>query len=62
MGPLFVVRLSCRAGSANGEKRPTNSERSGNKRYAGVIRKLMSTAVADCVSAPTEMKSTPVSA
>ena len=29
---------------------------------AGVARKLISTAVAECVSAPTEMKSTPVSA
>jgi hypothetical protein len=30
--------------------------------YAGITRKLISTATAEWVSAPTEMKSTPVSA
>jgi hypothetical protein len=30
--------------------------------YAGMIRMLRSTACTECVSAPTEMKSTPVSA
>ncbi len=42
--------------------RTTNDQRPTTGSYAGVTRKLISTAVDDCVSAPTEMKSTPVSA
>ena len=38
------------------------AEGSGLLSYAGIIRMLRSTACTECVSAPTEMKSTPVSA
>jgi hypothetical protein len=36
--------------------------KTNDRGYAGVTRILISTAVDECVSAPTEMKSTPVSA
>src|SRR5450631_1103313 len=42
--------------------RTTGDHRRTTALYAGCTRKLISTAVDECVSAPTEMKSTPVSA
>src|SRR5208282_4856275 len=47
---------------ANDSRPTTNDRRLTTALYAGVTRILISTAVDECVSAPTEMKSTPVSA
>src|ERR1039458_4269747 len=57
-------RLSRRSPRLGGEKaRPTtNPQRPTTGPHAGPARKLISTAVDEVVSAPTEMKSTPVSA
>src|ERR1700687_970498 len=44
------------------DPRTTDDQRPTTAFYAGVTLKLISTAVDECVSAPTEMKSTPVSA
>src|SRR6202158_2484605 len=44
------------------DPRTTDDQRPTTAFYAGVTLKLISTAVDECVSAPTEMKSTPGSA
>lgn len=44
------------------EQQETSNQELVDWFYAGVTRRLISTASEECVSAPTEMKSTPVSA